>query len=249
MSDPKRGMLEKCFNHYADSIDGLGYKAREPLIEFLGITKGSVCRTLQTRKLPLGENRIKLQNFLKLQGYRVTELEKAPREIRNIGLLLAFGVTDISKIAQTIGLSESHTRKFLGGKSNASRAILRKIVEYTQRLQKDYEKEIEATQKKYSANATTTERGSPDPTILSLAQSNGHPSAAELGRSVSTLSKLIEASIPLAVAVMEHGTPEDRKMLREQTSGRGVFELKNLLGGMCSETARTKLKNNKGDMP
>lgn len=94
-----RGHFEECLNHFGISLASRAPKgtreaaqAKKPMADFCGVRIGSVERWMRGAGLPVGEQHFKLICYLDMAGYRVIELERMPKFLRNIAELISFGI-------------------------------------------------------------------------------------------------------------------------------------------------------------
>jgi hypothetical protein len=101
-----KGTTLECLEHYLKTLPWGTNRCGEekkPLVEFVGITTGSVRRWLTKESIPKGMRLVKLRYFLESKGYEVTELAKIQEPIKSLGRLIAFGKIDIREVSLKVG--------------------------------------------------------------------------------------------------------------------------------------------------
>lgn len=109
-----RGHFVECLNHFGLSLESRAPKgtrgatqAKRPMADFCGVVIGSVDRWMRSGKLPVGEQYFKLMCFLDMAGYRVIELERTPKVLRNIAELISFGILSSQEVTELLQYSTS----------------------------------------------------------------------------------------------------------------------------------------------
>jgi hypothetical protein len=107
-----RGKFKECLEHFAQAMDSRfprGSKgtmqARKPLSDFCGVTIVTVSRWMLYRDVPIGAARIKLECFLEMQGYCITELRRIDQTRRNFTELIGYGILTAEEAAKILGYS------------------------------------------------------------------------------------------------------------------------------------------------
>lgn len=112
-----RGHFGECIKHLGASIvlqtpkgSRGAAEARKPLADFCGVTIASVARWFHSSgTLPVGEPCIRMMCYLNMVGYRVIELERMPRVLRNFAELVGFGLLSSEDAAELLGYSTTST--------------------------------------------------------------------------------------------------------------------------------------------
>lgn len=109
-----RGHFEECLNHFGVSLASRAPKgtreaaqAKRPMADFCGVAIGSAERWVRGGSLPVGGQHFKLMCFLDMTGYRVIELERMPKVLRNIAELISFGILSYQEATELLQYSVS----------------------------------------------------------------------------------------------------------------------------------------------
>jgi hypothetical protein len=109
-----RDHFRECLAHFARKFNanyppgtkGLA-EARQPLADFCGVTGHTISRWLSAsgaeQTFPVGEAEIKAKCLLDLNGYRIIELERLPKVIRNFAELIGYSVISPERGYQLLG--------------------------------------------------------------------------------------------------------------------------------------------------
>lgn len=108
-----RGHFPECFKHFRTRFAARVPKGspralqeKQPIADFCGVKVDSLTRWLNTgKRLPVGEQHIKLMCYLDLIGYRVLELENMSTTIRNFAELIGYGIFSGPQAAKLLGYS------------------------------------------------------------------------------------------------------------------------------------------------
>lgn len=244
-NDKIRGNSVKCLKHYYATLPtakGEVKEARTPFVTFTGMSHSGAIKALKNAKEPFGENGIKARYFLYHHGYAVTELESLRSEIFELGNLLALGFFTVNDLVQRFERHRDSVLAVLLARHGTSKSFLKSAADLVKKVKHENQEEINSRMKEINSARLNGRlrvpiRGTP-------IQSTAGKSNEELcAKSVDSLGHMIEAMIPLAEYVLsDQCDPEDRQRLRQGKPG-SVFELSNLLNGLCSETARKSCKN------
>ena len=106
-----RDHFKECLDHFAKRFNAKvppgkkGFELRKLIANFCGVGDPTVQRWLSDFKdhLPVGEIEVKLKCFLDLNGYRVIELERLPRVVRNFVELIGFDLLSTNAAAELLG--------------------------------------------------------------------------------------------------------------------------------------------------
>jgi hypothetical protein len=113
-----RDHLKECVEHLARRFNETFPKGkkgisrfRKPMADFCGVGDTTIASWLSDvgHRLPMGEIEVKLKCFLDLNGYRVIELERLPRAIRNFAELIGFGLLTTDRAAELLGFARGST--------------------------------------------------------------------------------------------------------------------------------------------
>jgi hypothetical protein len=108
-----REHFAECLKHFADRFrtkwphgkKGLA-KARKPIADFCDVNESAVKDWLsytENPRPPVGETEVRLKCFLDLNGYRVIELERLSRTVRNFAELIGFGLLSGKNAGELLG--------------------------------------------------------------------------------------------------------------------------------------------------
>lgn len=105
-----RDHLEECLRHFGKWFNSKKpprshgrFEAMKPMMDFCGVIQQTAQRWLDDMgSVPKGEAQIKLMCYLDLHGYRVIELERMPRVVRNFAEMIGFGVLSAQKAAELV---------------------------------------------------------------------------------------------------------------------------------------------------
>ena len=124
-----RGHLEECLRHFGSRVASIAPKGsreisglRKLVADFCEVEPKTVARWLQgDGSLPLGEPLIKLMCYLDMMGYRVIELERAPKGKRNFMELIGYGFLSGEEAIELLEYSDkSALYKMLRGQLGVS---------------------------------------------------------------------------------------------------------------------------------
>jgi transcriptional regulator with XRE-family HTH domain len=107
-----RGHIEECLRNLKGLLPENPWVAAEhkkPLANFCGVSLDSVNQWLNGKSLPVGEKYIKLMCYLDAIGYKIIELEKTPKTLRNFAELIGFGVITSKEAIELLGYSSTST--------------------------------------------------------------------------------------------------------------------------------------------
>jgi len=239
-----RGPANECLAHYAETLPtdrASVVEGRKPFADFVGVTDSTAQRVVTGNEEPIGENRIRIRFFLWHQGYLVTELTKMSDEIFELTNLFSLGLIELDDIVKKLGCSRHHLLGVLAGRRGCSREARAKARALAEELAKTKSQEMQERLKACGSVRAFTRSKAPPASSPRSAQTNGNAAC------ITVLSALIQSCIPLArLAISDGFSAEEREQLRKATQdGFGVFELSNLMTGLCSETARKSVLQSK----
>lgn len=105
-----RDHLEECLRHFGKWFNSKKpprshgrVEAMKPLMDFCGVSRQTAQNWLDDLEVtPKGVTQIKMLCYLDLHGYRVIELERMPRVVRNFAELIGFGILSAQKAAELV---------------------------------------------------------------------------------------------------------------------------------------------------
>lgn len=135
------GSTESCLADFAQRFPA--DTAATLLVEFIGINRSTARAWLRNRRMPGGEELLRLRCFLDSANYRVEELFRLPEVTRQLARLVAFNVLDLDDVRRTLGYSNLQEiyRVVLRGSG-----IMSDKVERLQRLVRDNEDKLPGRQ-------------------------------------------------------------------------------------------------------
>lgn len=111
--DAFRGTMAECLADYGQElaaqrpVGSRGAKeARQPLVEFCGVTPASVLRWFTEQVPPVGSLSYKVMFFLELLGYRIIELERLNPSRKYAAELVGFSVLRPEELCKELGYNE-----------------------------------------------------------------------------------------------------------------------------------------------
>ncbi len=109
-----RGHVEECVRHLANLIAPQASRGSRELVEakqqiadFCGTTVQAVGYWLSGEMFPQGETLLKLMCYLDMIGYRIIELERMQRTLRNFAELIGFGIFSVKEAVTMVGYKSS----------------------------------------------------------------------------------------------------------------------------------------------
>lgn len=225
------GTDKRCFRHFVKA-EFEGDKA-EALAAFVepSIEATIVRGLLNFEFFPQGMLLVKLRFFLDFVGYKVVEVEKLPVEVRDCARLYAFGAASMDALITGLDMAGSGaaqiklTSMFLGTLEPSS-AKVPKMKEFAEEFRSLYVEKASAMPRLvYRGTAVLAadpeERQSPN-----LGVSIAPPfEFRDRGIFLHSFAGWVNAMIPFAEYLLEHGTPEDRELLLERTRPNNILRL------------------------
>lgn len=152
-----RGHFEECLNHFGISLASRAPKgtreagqAKRPMAGFCGVGIGSVERWVRGAGLPVGGQHFKLMCYLDMAGYRVIELERMPKVLRNIVELISFGILSAQEATKLLQYSIiSQLFVVLRGDQGISKEKEQKAWDIWKERRKELEKKKEQARELY----------------------------------------------------------------------------------------------------
>lgn len=245
-----KGNTLECIKEFATYIDDFMERPNivSSLVKFVGCSRNTALRWLAGNRKPLGEYLLSVRYFLWYQGYRVKELYKLDPVVFKLGRLIAFRMISLQTVTEFLEYDQTDsTMRILHGKSNMSR---HRYDLATQIIALDIESEVKINEmvERFSLlddfmtlNPPTTEKP-----VVKHSSSKSKHQVSEIDSIKAAFIKYVEAGIPLAeILISDVLTDDDRRQLRRLIANDGLFELANLLNGLCSkESRRIYLENN-----
>jgi len=241
------GTTQECFRHYLRNDKGRDLKCRETLMKFVKVSSPTVRRWLIDDTKPAGEVLVRLRYFLEQQGYRVSELEKLAKPVRNFGRLLGLDIASLKDLTLALkmpeGTSDSQTLAILRGVQGVSPGRSKLMEAFTEEFKGLLQ---EKTAKASIAAAEEAGQKLASKVHPALNGSRSHVNSKEKKHLIETFGLMVKSMVPLAnLLASDSYTDADREMAREFAGGDGVFNLSNCLSMLCSETARREILSKK----
>lgn len=227
--------------------------ARKPLLEFSGVSSGTLPRWFAGKSAPLGSILVKVQVFLEFAGYELSECMHLPSNVKKMREYFAFGFINLEALQAEIGyadmqcvlrvllgkqrtLMHNHQSQFelalsrlddgLSGSLQIARTRLRDTLK-NGRLSVPHERGVQARPIPQASKRTVLE---------------GVTNKVGSDIALAVFRNLILAAIPLArELVSDRFSDDERRDFRNSVSHDGIFELSNLLNGLCSKRARESM--------
>jgi hypothetical protein len=211
------------------------------LCDFIGISKESIRDWTKSDSKPKGMNLIKLRYYLEHQGYKITELEKMPRETYELGWLIAFGKIDLKQTAERLGYGGNMTDELVR-LVRIGRLPVKRMETIGAILLENKESLADLKKPEKLSGDLNKER---EESVSAI-------SDAELNETVvflQILENLSKILTPRLKRILENGTPEMRRRFRETFGSKHVFDLSNAvyhihenISMLCSEKSREMKK-------
>ena len=220
------GDVRQCLSHYASTLPtgkSQVLAARKPLVDFCGISTERAYRWLQGKKLPTGENLIRLKYFLYGKGYEVSELQSLIPQVLSLGWVISVGKISFDEVCRLLGYSGRDSFfPVLNGVSNPSKVKIDKI----EAILRQFPDEI--------SSSPESQFFSSEKQAKYLGLKNGARDAV-----FRALTSQVEAMLPLAEAVLsEDFSDEERRQLRRSIPDDGLYRAAQALHGLCSKKSR-----------
>ncbi|MFA6536078.1 MAG: hypothetical protein WC250_03805 [Candidatus Paceibacterota bacterium] len=201
------------------------------IVEFTGLHPNTVQNWIVTKRMPEGENLVRLRYFLDAHGCEVSELKGISPEVLELGRLVAFKVITFGEAAKVADYPNAHSlMRVLLGRSGVYPVRLKKIAEFLALKQAELVQKIRVF--------TAGESSSAGEQVVPVFEANIHTDLSH-DLIISALAFQVQAILPLAQLVVSDGfTPEERNKLRELAGATSIFKLANHLNRLCGEKAR-----------
>ena len=188
----------------------------------------------------LGDNLMRLRYLLEALDYDVSELRVLDPVVRDLGRLFAYDIATIQDLAVALGYEGGgQTRKVLMGQRNVSEDRKVQAQEFVDSFAGLVnEKRTQLAQLK-SLIMEKEPHAAPSPAPARERPATKAPNVKEA--TIAAFSHGVQALIPLARLLMsDEFSADDRKRMRELAGANGVFDLSNLMTGLCGEKARDR---------
>lgn len=234
--------LSECLT---DFIQKIGEGAYAHIEKFTGVTGQTINRWVQGRKIPQGENLLKIQYFLATIGYKVDRLEVS-EEVDTIAKMIAFGVISPEEALEYLEYSSRDTLFWIlfgkGGVSPERLVKMRELIEMSQTTLNEAVARLDSLRDELKLEAPDEQKVGA--TILRVVQEVDIRNDRDL--MIETFADLLSPLQRLAeYFVSDECSPEDRERLRKRTGADGILHFANTIDKLCSETVRDKRINKK----
>lgn len=227
---------------YLNEIPKSDQEAEKQLITtFCDCKPKSLEKWLAAKSIPTGVKNIKLQHYLKATGKKIPFLEKLPLELAQITTLIAYGIINISEIAQAMEIESKdkehycwrilYTRyeKITPPQQEAIRQIIAKHQDF---LNKEINRDLITFSLSSPAPAikkdeTTSQQLLPPPTVMPTTPAKDVTNTKSNKEIViATLNKLLTAALPLT-QILESNicSPQNRREFRKKIDPEKLFQL------------------------
>lgn len=157
-----RGHFEECLNHFGVSLASRAPKgtrgaaqAKRPMADFCGVDRNSIDRWLRRESLPIGEQHFRVMCYLDMAGYRVIELERMPKVLRNIAELISFGIISAQEATELLQYSDkSQLFAILRGDQGISKEKEQKAWDVWKERREELEKKKEQARELYRVDVS-----------------------------------------------------------------------------------------------
>ena len=159
-----RDHFEECLKHFNSRLYSHFPKgsseivdAKRVIVDFCGVSLGSVTEWTSGRQAPVGEKLIMLMCFLDLQGYKVIQLERMTKAKRNFVELIGYRVISSKKAAELTGFKSTSTLySVLMDRYNAGPKKNQKMFDIWKVKKEELEKKKETAKKSHCLNFEKT---------------------------------------------------------------------------------------------
>ena len=243
-----KGTTEECLVYFLNRKTS--EKDRQDFVSFIGISDKSdtLYRWSSGKRLPWGENLLRVRTYLTLHGYNVTEVEVLDHVVRDAGFIIAFNLATLDDFMNNINLPGHRAKDQAFGILFGRRGLSHKRREDISAFVALWQEQLDRKMGRAIGSAPRELRfGSPTP-IKHAPVPAMPPAVPEMPKSKNELIKglayLILGMLPLTEYLLSDAfTAEDREKLRQMANGDGVFLLSNRLNRLCGERARRELKS------
>lgn len=231
-----RGTTRECIKHMAATLSGdpaATHKALLLLEVYTARITNTIRKWFSGQSLPRGIDLIRIRILLAELGYRVVELEKYQKSVRQIAELFAVHAVKLEEVRSFIRFSRNSTMNVLVGVQPVGKAT-------EIRLQQLYE-----TCRAHLPQTESVLVKTVDALKQYFLPISEKPD--EHDHIISALSSQIRAMLPLVNLVASDGfTAAERERVRELAGNDSVFKLSNQLFALCGERARHAVSSRKG---
>ena len=221
-----KGTLKECFRHLIDTTKAADRpELTQQLSSELSVNAGSVRLWMRNATFPKGIFAIRLAFSLMRRGYAVTELARLRPELLHWGWLLANGKTTIADSTKAVGYATtSDAYQPLFGRHDIAPRMLKNLQAFLKTM-------------------PAMPAGREELVVASAEEARGGDASKE--SVISALVALTRSMRALSViAISDQFTEADRAEIRRRVGGNEIFNLKNDLVALCSETARKSIISN-----
>ena len=213
----------------------------ELLTEFVGVqTPSTTSKWLSNGQMPVGINLKKAQVFLSMLGFHVGELEKNDPHIRSLTEYVAFGLITEEDITKGFGLSRNSVYRILRDGGVVSTDRLQQIQEITKGKEEELQNRKQQWQERLTPyvvveNHTQSVESNGDETVIQIEDVTHREDLLKV------LAVQLKAMLPIASFILsDEFSADDRNRLRELSGRFTIFNLSNVLHGLCGEQARNE---------
>jgi hypothetical protein len=241
------GTTAECLRHFAARFwDGSTreiWQQRKAISEIFGLSSSAVNEWFSKGHLPVGENKVRLQSFLKLVGYEATDYVPLDPPLDDLAFVIVTRAATIDEVASVLMVRRDQVFEYLlrgGGLSAEREQTLRQFISARRQ---EWSERLMALKAKVEDLGFVTKAKAPESAAKPAETNGGIATAPE----VMLLAQLVNAAAPLAERVAsDEFSADDRKLLRQLTrmatgQSNHVFELSNSLNRCCGERARAQL--------
>jgi len=225
------GTTEDCLKHYREKI---GKKkeavssAYDEIGKLVSVNRDTISAWFCGKNKPISINLLIIRHFLSDKGYGVKELRDLPLEVFNLSWLIAHKKLSMEEAEKSLGLTKEQIMRYVlayQGISDERKEKIKKLIEpFANQIPSAKISQGELLAKAPDKSVGTTTDKSKESVITLLAQ-------------------LIKSALPLADYVeSDECSPEDRRLLRKQSGGDGIFRLLNVLYNLCGESVRKEAR-------
>jgi transcriptional regulator with XRE-family HTH domain len=248
-----RGTLAECVKHFASLVtekyDSAGGTIARQMNTFLGM-QGAYHDWFVCGTVPRGTNLVKLELLLFLLGYEVSDrMSMSERGERFIRFVCSTKL-NMEDIGSALGVTGNSVLRWARGEISPSSERVERLNEL---INREWLGEFDNLWERFASELLNLlliqESGPPgqDNSPVIESSTEGVQSGGIKEAILVSIADSIKAMIPLAKIVLSDGfSPENRRKLRLLTAtgqSNGVFDLANLLNGLCGERARSVVTN------
>lgn len=238
MIKEKSGTTLECLEHYFGTLPTNQKKirrARQPFCDFVQCTHKTAARWRAKRADPLGISLVLVRLFLQDHGYDVKELKDAHPLIVRCNRAIAAGVVQHEKLQAVLGYANSQdVFRVLQHRKLPVSVRMRMLEDYLAEVSPEKDREELAV-----ANPCRSEGALPRLRPVDAPSRARARVASPKGSIDDAFVHQVLALLPLAnYFLSDDVNDEKRKAIRERFTRNEIFDLSNVLGSLCSTTAR-----------